>query len=536
MTATLSPGNASAAPAIAKPRKKSRSLTWWVIGGIVLLLVLVGLAMAKGGANKAGVAVTTDVAVRKAIIQTVTATGKVQPEVEVKITPEVFGEIISLPYREGASIKKGQEIVKIKPDFYQAQVDQQTAAVAAARAAAVNSQVQLEKAETDLKKYQDLYDRKLVSEFDYVTYKTNFDAAKANRASALAQVDEAEGFLKQSKDSLSKTSIYSPMDGTVSSRSSEVGERVQSGAEFPGTEIMRVADLSKMEVRVKVNENDIVNVRVGNAVAISIDAYPDRKFSGVVREIAASADNNGASGSGASAQAQGTVSDEVTNFIVKIRVSDKDATLRPGMSATADIKTQTVDNAVAIPIQSVTVRAAGGMTAEQMAQPKRPRSCRSTPATISMSPTRRATPSATRRSSFAWFLSARAKRCGCSRGDGDRRQHMIEIKSGVKAGDEVVSGTYAAISRILKDGSKIRIEKPKKTSPKTNRPCHEQHGARWGPPGPAGRPPGHRHRTGDQALSRWARRRSTPCAGFRSRSAATNTWPSWAPRARASPP
>ena len=196
-----------------------------------------------------------------------TATGKVQPEVEVKITPEVFGEIIALPYREGAAVKKGEVIVKIKPDFYQAQVDQQTAAVAAARAGAINSEVQLEKAEADLKKYQDLYDRKLVSDFDYITYKTSYDGAKANRESALAQVDEAEGFLKQAKDSLSKTSIYAPMDGTVSSRSSEVGERVQSSSEFAGTEIMRVADLSKMEVRVKVNENDIVNVKVGDPVS-----------------------------------------------------------------------------------------------------------------------------------------------------------------------------------------------------------------------------------------------------------------------------
>ncbi|HEY1765918.1 MAG TPA: efflux RND transporter periplasmic adaptor subunit [Opitutaceae bacterium] len=461
MTATLSPGNASAASAVAKPRKKSRSLKWWVIGGIVLFLVLVALAMAKGAGNKVGVGVTTDVAVRKSIIQTVTATGKVQPEVEVKITPEVFGEIISLPYREGASIKKGQEIVKIKPDFYQAQVDQQTAAVAAARAAAVNSQVQLEKAETDLTKYQDLYDRKLISEFDYVTYKTNYDAAKANRASALAQVDEAEGFLKQAKDSLSKTSIYSPMDGTVSSRSSEVGERVQSGAEFPGTEIMRVADLSKMEVRVKVNENDIVNVKVGDAVAISIDAYPDRKFSGYVREIAASADNNGASGSGSTAQAQGSVSDEVTNFIVKIRISDKDATLRPGMSATADIKTQTVENAVAIPIQSVTVRAAGGMTAEQIAQKKAKELHERSGNDLDVADDKIDAKRDQEKLLRVVFVRAGDKVRMQTVETGIADNTMIEIKSGIKPGDEVVSGTYAAISRLLKDGSKIHIEKPK---------------------------------------------------------------------------
>jgi len=320
MTASLSSGNVSASP-VAKPRKKSK-LKWYLIGAVVLLGILVALGIAKKRAGGKGISVTTEKAVTKTIIQLVTATGKVQPEVEVKITPEVFGEITSLPFREGAAVKKGEVIVTIKPDFYQAQVDQQVAGVAAARAGAVNSLVQLEKAEADLKKYQDLYDRKLISDFDYVSYKTAFDAAKATRASALAGVDEAEGLLKQAKDSLSKTSIYAPMDGSVSSRSSEVGERVQSSSEFAGTEIMRVADLSKMEVRVKVNENDIVNVKVGDPVSISIDAYPDRKFKGVVREIAASADNAGASGSGTAAS--GTVSDEVTNFIVKIRVSDPD--------------------------------------------------------------------------------------------------------------------------------------------------------------------------------------------------------------------
>src|ERR1017187_1001815 len=359
MSASLSSGNATVAAAAAKPRRKSK-MKWWVIGGTALVAVLITLAVVKKRSANVGISVTTEKAVVKTIVQTATATGKVQPEVEVKINPEVFGEITALPFREGAAVKKGDVIVRIKTDYYQALVDQQTAAVAAARSGAVNSLVQLEKADADLKKYQDLYDRKLVSEFDYITYKTNYDGAKASREASLAQVDEAEGFLKQAKDSLSKTSIYAPMDGTVSSRSSEVGERVQASTEFAGTEIMRVADLSKLEVRVKVSD----------PVKISIDAYPDRKFTGTVREIAASADNNGAAGSGSSGQASGSVSDEVTNFIVKIRVADKDLTLRPGMSATADIETQTVKNAVAVPIQSVTVRAAGGLTAEQLEEKK----------------------------------------------------------------------------------------------------------------------------------------------------------------------
>jgi HlyD family secretion protein len=466
MTADLSPGTATVQSSAAKPRRKSK-LKWWVIGLSALLLVAIVLAVMKKRSANVGIAVTTDKATVKTIVQVVTATGKVQPEVEVKISPEVYGEIVALPFREGAHVDKGEVIVKIKPDFYQAQVDQQTAAVAAARAGAENSQVQLEKAEADLKKYQDLYDRKLVSDFDYVTYKTAYDGAKAARQSALAQVEEAEGLLKQAKDSLSKTSIFAPMDGTVSSRSSEVGERVQSSSEFAGTEIMRVADLSKMEVRVKVNENDIVNVKVGNPVKISIDAYPDRKFIGTVREIAASADNNGGSGSGTSGQSSGTVSDEVTNFIVKIRIADKDATLRPGMSATADIETQTVKDVVAIPIQAVTVRDKTGMNADEIAKKKEKEVKDRSGNDIEV--TNDKTDSQRDREKLLRIVFVRdgdkVKAAKVETGIADNTD--IEIKSGVKAGDEIVSGSYAAISRLLKDGSKIRIEKPKAETAET---------------------------------------------------------------------
>jgi HlyD family secretion protein len=453
MTAPLTPGNVSA-PAIAKPRKKSR-LKWYLIGATLVLAVLIAVAVMKKRSADVGVTVTTEKAVTKTIVQIVTATGKVQPEVEVKISPEVYGQIVALPFREGATVRKGDLIVRIKPDLYQAQVDQQVAAVAVAHSGELNSEVQLEKAEADFKKYQDLYDRKLVSDFDYMTYKTNFDAAKATRESALAQVDEAEGALKLAKDSLSKTSIYAPMDGTVSSRSSEVGERVQASTDFAGTEIMRVADLSKMEVRVKVNENDIVNVKVGNPVKISIDAYPDRKFNGVVREIGASADNAGATGASTAA------SDQVTNFIVKIRVSDKEVALRPGMSATADIETQTAKDVVAIPIQSVTVRAQGGLSAEELQKKNAKDAKERTGNDMDLKAEKAEAMRDRDKLVRVVFLrdGEKVKQQRVETGIAD--DSMIEVKSGLKPGDEVVSGTYAAISRLLKDGSKIKIEKPK---------------------------------------------------------------------------
>jgi HlyD family secretion protein len=464
MTA-LPTGAASASPAV-KPRKKSK-LLWYVLGATVLLIALIAAAMAKKRSAALIIPVTTEVAVTKDIVQIVTATGKIQPEVEVKISPEVYGEIISLPFREGAQVKQGELMVKIKPDLYQALVEQQTAAVAAARAAAVNSSVQLEKATADLAKYQDLYDRKLVSDFDYSTYKTNFDAAKAGRQSALANVDGAEGILKQAQDSLSKTSIYAPMDGIVSARESEVGERVQASTSFAGTEIMRVADLSKMEVRVNVNENDIVNVKVGNPVKISIDAYPDRKFNGVVREIGASAANSGGSGSGSSASS-GTVSDEVTNFIVKVRVINDGLALRPGMSATADIETQTVKNAVAVPIQSVTVRDATGMTADQLQEAKNKEQHERSGNDIEVASSKEDAKRDLDKLLRIVFIKEDGKVRLQKVETGIADNSMIEVKSGVKSGDEVVSGSYAAISRLLKDGSKVRIEKPKPDVPATN--------------------------------------------------------------------
>ncbi len=452
MTASLSTGTVPVAAA--KPRRKSK-LKWYVIGATVLLALLVAVGVAKKRGANTGIAITTEKAVKKTIVQVVTATGKVQSEVEVKITSEVFGEITELPYREGAPVKKGELIVKIKPDLYQAQVDQQTAAVAVAHSAAVNSEVQLVKAEADLKKYQDLFDRKLVSDFDYGTYKTAYEAAKANRQTALAQVDESEGFLKQAKDSLSKTILYSPMDGTVSSRTSEVGERVQASSEFSGTEIMRVADLSKMEVRVNVNENDIVNVKVGNTVKISVDAYPDRKFNGIVREIAASAANTGATG-----QATATT-DQVTNFVVKIRIADKDLALRPGMSATADIETQTVKDVVAVPIQSVTVRAQGGMTAEELAK-KNEKDAKERSGNDQDVASEKADALRDREKLLKVVFVKDGDKVKMKRVEtGIADNSMIEVKSGISPGDEVVAGTYAAISRLLKDGSAVRIEKPK---------------------------------------------------------------------------
>lgn len=267
----------------------------------------------------------------KTITQLVNATGKIQPELEVKISPEVSGEIVDLPLREGAEVKKGDLLVRIKPDNYRYQVEQQEANLTAVKASAVQSKAQLLKAQEDFKRSEGLFEKNLISESDQTAARTTLEVAEANYDNALAQIKRTEGLLAQSQELLSKTEIYAPLDGTISSLTSEAGERVVATGSFSGTEIMRIADLNNMEVRVNVNENDVVNVKVGDKARISIDAYPGRNFTGSVKEIASAAKTQGLN-----------TQEEVTNFQVKIRVDDKNVNLRPGMSASVDIETRTV--------------------------------------------------------------------------------------------------------------------------------------------------------------------------------------------------
>ena len=454
---TNQPGRTGSA---ALPKKKSKRTLIIVLIALVVVAV-VGTAIAKSRHHDLGIPVTTEKAIVKTITQLVTATGKIQPEVEVKISPEVGGEVLTLPFKEGMAVKKGDVLVTINPDFYKALVDQQEASLTGGKAIAVQSEAQLVKAKEDLKRSEDLYQKKLISESDYTVAKTAVDVAQANYDNSVAQIRSIQGSLSQARDTLSKTTIYSPMDGTISSHSSEVGERVIGGGQFAGTEIMRVADLGNMELRVKVNENDIVNVKLKDHALISIDAYPNRKFSGTVREIGSSADNAGATGAGSSSSSSASVSDEVTNFLVKIRISDRDVQLRPGMSATADIETQTAEHVVAVPIQSVTVRAQGGLTADELQQKKMREAQEKSGNALEVKNEKEDAKRDREKLQRVVFVKNgdTVKMVPVETGIADNTS--IEIKSGIKSGDEVVSGGYAAISRLLKDGAKVTIEKPK---------------------------------------------------------------------------
>lgn len=460
MTPATSSASDQLRPGQAPVAKKKRSRLLLYLGiGATAIIVLVTASIMKRKAEAGIVRINVEKAVVKTITQLVSASGKIQPEVEVKIAPEVSGEIVQLPFREGNAVKKGDLLVSIKPDNYRYQVDQAEASLAAAKAALVNQEARLAKAQEDFKRTQDLHSRSLISDADHTASKTTLESAQAELESAQANIRRSEGSLKQARDLFAKTTIYSPIDGTVSSRSTEVGERVAATGSYGMAEVMRVADLTNMEVRVNINENDIVNVKVGDKAKVTIDAFPGRKFDAVVKEI----------GSAAKVTGQGT-QDEITNFQVKIRILDKDVPLRPGMSANADVETKTVENVVAVPIQSVTTRdrETKKSATEQAAdrQKKADEQKGAGAAAVSEKQQKQAEKSDRDKLNRVVFVrnGDTVKQVSVETGIADT-SHM-EIKSGVKEGDEVVSGSYAAISRTLKDGAKVKVDGPKKDGKK----------------------------------------------------------------------
>src|SRR5712691_9988269 len=326
-------------------RKRRSTRKRQIIIGVVGLLVLwliVSILLSK---REKPIPVTTEKAVRKTILQTVSATGKVQPETEVKISPEVAGEIIELPVADGMGIKKGDLLVKIKPDSYKALVEQQEAAISCAKATNLQQRATMLKTEQDIKRAEDMYAKKTISVQEYNAAQAAADVAKNTYESSLHEIERAQAASSQARDQLSKTTIYSPLDGTVTLLYSKLGERVVATNQFAGTEEMRVADLSHMQAVVDANENDVVNVKVNDKTKVTIDAYAERKFHGTVQQIANTGKTTGA----------GTQEEE-TNFEVKIRIEDRDVALRPSLSCTADIETNMVKDVVAVPMQSVTIR------------------------------------------------------------------------------------------------------------------------------------------------------------------------------------
>ncbi len=441
-------------PPLAQDAKKRRlrrkcNIIFGAAGAVLLLII--GLFVASK--REKPIPVTTEKAVRRTILQTVSATGKIQPETEVKISPEVAGEIIELPVQDGMQVKKGDLLVKIKPDSYKALLEQQEAAISAARATNLQQKATMVKSEHDFKRAEDLFGKKLISEQEYNAAEAAYDVAKNTYESSLHEIERAQASSSQARDQLSKTTIYSPMDGTVTVLNSKLGERLVATNQFAGTEVMRVADLSHMQAVVDVNENDVVNVKLGDKASVKIDAYAGRKFKGVVQQIANTGKTTGA----------GT-QEEVTNFEVKIRIDDHDVVLRPGLSCTADVETNMVKDAVAVPMQSVTIRTGDtNLSPEEIEKQKQKIAARDKGDNNAEFSNERLEKQAQKeeREKLAKvvFVKNGNKAHLVKVVTGIANDSYMEIKSGIQPGDEVISGSYSAISRKLKDGAKVKIDK-----------------------------------------------------------------------------
>jgi HlyD family secretion protein len=422
------------------PKVLTRKRKWkpWTLLGILLVVLSAVVLWAKKGPHP--IVITTERAALRDIAQLVSATGKIRPRIEVKISPEVAGEIIEMPVVLGQQVTKGQMLVRIKPDNYVARVKQAEASLRSAQADSLQRKAQMRNDNLNLRRATDLFEKRLISEEEHEAAETKAELSRAAYESSLHQIDVAKSNLDQNLDLLDKCVIYSPINGSISVLSSEIGERVVATADFAGTEVMRVADLSSMEARADVNENDVVNVKVGNPVRIRVDAYPGKLLEGTVRQIASTA----------TVRSEGTQR-EVTNFKVRIRVIAKpEIPLPPGMSTSVDIGTRTVNRVVSVPIQSVTVRTReAGKTAERWKEDHQKQTG------INSSESERQIGKDLQRVVFL-KQDDKAKMVPVETGIADN--NFIEIRSGVKEGDEVISGSYTALSEELKEGSTIKDE------------------------------------------------------------------------------
>lgn len=400
--------------------------------GISLAVVLLagGLLFTFFKLREKPVDVTTEKVSIKEVVHIVTATGKIEPALVVAMSPDVSGEIIELPIRDGQSVEKGELLFKIQPDLYVNQVEQSLAQLNSAKSQSMETRARKLKAEDDFHKASLLYKEKLISESDYITSRTNAQAAQAAYQASIYTIAQNKSLLDQNQDRMNKTVVRAPINGTIIALNSKPGERVVGTGQFPGTEVLRLANLDSMQVEVEVNENDIVNVKTGNPVSITVDAYGDRIFRGVVHEISNSAIS----------QAAGT-QDEVTNFSVKIRIFNHDRMLKPGMSATADIESVRIKNALVVPIQSVTIRDVSGNTANKKAQKS----------DIKITTTSKEPES---RQGVFIVQSGRVSFRRVKTGTTDNT-HII-VTAGLSKGEEVVSGSYTAITSQLKEGSKVK--------------------------------------------------------------------------------
>jgi len=424
--------------------KKSRKIIIFSVIGIALL-TLAGFAIFKK--KEPVITVQTEKVARRNLVETVVANGKIYPVLQVHISPEVSGEIIELPVKEGQKVKKGQLLLKINPDVYQAALSQAKANYDAAVAAQATAEAGLEKADTDYQRNKDLFGRKLLSESDYIGFKVAQEEAKAQLDAAIDQVAVAKANEDSAEDSLIKTTILSPLDGTISQLNSQLGERVLGTVQNAGTDIMIISDLNAMEARVDVGEMDVVLIKPGEKARLEVDSYKDQKFSGLVTDIADSSEGlNDVSGTSSSSSSSST-GQSATQFQVRIRINEGEF-FRPGMSVTAEIETRARTNTLCVPIASVTTRPPKGITNSVTASP----SPSATDTNLAVNGKKSNEPA---RLVDVVFVVDRDHVNMVPVKIGISDDNYWEITDGLKEGDEIVSGGYHAISHDLDDGKKI---------------------------------------------------------------------------------
>ncbi len=420
----------------------NKTLKYIIIGG-VLLLIIISIGTAKGWFGKKGNAkkVFTEKVTRVDIIETVTGSGKIQPEKEVKISSDVSGEIIALPVKEGQQVKKGDLLVKINPDLYQSGLERAKASVNNAKASLEQAKARLVSAKEEFGRSKNLYEKGIVSKADYQKAETNYKVAQATYNSAKYSLQSAYANLKEAKDNLQRTTIYSPISGTISALNVETGERVVGTKQMTGTEIMRIANLNNMEAVVDINENDIVKIKVGDSANVEVDAYMNDKFKGIITEIANSAQNKLSSG------------DEITNFKVKIRLLEDSykhllkgkpsyySPFRPGMTAAVDIITNVKKDVIGVPISAVTVRKDTSAVSNGKKKSEKMKDLKD-------------------KKPFEVVFVVKDNKAKLQVVEtGIQDDTHIEIKKGLKEGDEIITGPYNLLSKRLKNGEAVEVKK-----------------------------------------------------------------------------
>jgi HlyD family secretion protein len=426
------------------------------VGVLIALLVVAKLTGLIGGEKAEKV--TVEKAANRRIIETVTASGKVQPETEVKLSSEVSGEVVELLVKEGDIVKKGQLLFKVRPDVLRSGFDRASASYSSQKASVASAAQLLEQSKGSFANEEGIYKRNVelfkkkvisVAEFDaakaaFVTAKTNLESAKQSLIAAKFNLEQSGANVQEASANLAKATIFAPVDGVISKLSVELGDRILGTAQFAGTEIMRISNLNSMEVNVDVNENDINRVNVGDSAVIEVDAFADKKFKGVVTEIASSSKDVGTTAATAS-------TDQVTNFVVKVRIAadsyfgvkggakDLPSPFRPGLSATVDIESSSVTG-LSVPIQSVFTK--GGKDEGDAKNPDANADKQKTKLNDK-----------TIKQYVYTYADGKVKQVEVV--TGIQNDQFIQIKKGLKAGTEVVSGPYSAIQNKLKDGMKV---------------------------------------------------------------------------------